>query len=236
MFSESAEFYDAIYSVFKDYAEEATAIADLLRGRSPGVRTLLDVGCGTGEHARQLRTAHGFAVDGIDLDERMVRLATEKNPDGRFVTADMVDFELGRTYDAVICLFSSIGYVRTLENLGRAIRSMARHLAPGGVLVVEPWFGPDRLETGRVYTRAAEAAEMKVCRMSHTTVDGRLSRIVFEYLIGTTTGIHRATEIHELGLFTVDETLAAFRSAGLGVDHDEAGLTGRGLFIGRIAS
>src|SRR5438552_18690134 len=137
MFSESAEFYDLIYSTFKDYAAEAAHIAGLLRRLNPGCQTILDVACGTGEHARLLG-GHGFVVDGIDLDPAFVRIAERKNPAGRFVEADMSDFHLSRRYDAVLCLFSSIAYLQTIQRVSRAVISFREHLAPGGVVIVEP--------------------------------------------------------------------------------------------------
>src|SRR5262249_1845430 len=111
MFSASAEFYDLIYSTFKDYAAEAEQIANLLRRRNALCRTLLDVACGSGEHARRL-AAGGFLVDGLDLDPNFVRLARLKHPAGRFFEGDMASFHLAQQYDAVLCLFSSIGYLR----------------------------------------------------------------------------------------------------------------------------
>lgn len=43
---------------------------------------------------------------------------------------------------------------------------------------------------------------MTVCRMSRTLIDGAVSRLEFEYLIGTSEGIERRKEVHALGLFT----------------------------------
>src|SRR5512145_468507 len=100
MFSESAEFYDLIYSTFKDYRSEATAIAQLLRGLNPLCRTVLDLACGTGEHARLL-SEQGFEVDGLDLDPAFVAIAQRKHPSGRFVVADMAEFQLPHRYDAI---------------------------------------------------------------------------------------------------------------------------------------
>ena len=54
MFSASAEFYDLIYSAFKDYIGEAEQIAGLLRQHNAQCQTVLDVACGTGEHALDL--------------------------------------------------------------------------------------------------------------------------------------------------------------------------------------
>src|SRR5947207_13954595 len=120
MFTASAEFYDLIYSTFKDYSAEVAQIASMLRRVNPRCQTVLDVACGTGEHARRL-AADGFVVDGLDLDPAFVRIAREKNPAGRFVEADMSDFHLAQRYDAVLCLFSSIGYLRTLDRVACAL-------------------------------------------------------------------------------------------------------------------
>jgi hypothetical protein len=68
--------------------------------------------------------------------------------------------------------------------------------------------------------------------MSISESQGRLSFFVFHYLVGTPEGITYFTERHELGLFTQEEYLQAFHSAGLEVSHDPEGLDGRGLYIG----
>ena len=84
MFTESAELYDVIYFSFKDYRAEAAQIAALLRSLHPACRSLLDVGCGTGEHARLLASLHGFSVDGLDVSLDFLRIARAKHPAGRF--------------------------------------------------------------------------------------------------------------------------------------------------------
>src|SRR5215510_7812994 len=145
MFNAFAEYYDLIYSAFKDYETEVAQVASLLRRVNPAGRTVLDVGCGTGEHARRL-AAEGFAVDGIDIEPTFVKLASSKHPAGTFVVADMSDFHLPRRYDALLCLFSSIGYLCTLERVTRALVCFREHLAPGGVALVEPWFPPGVLD------------------------------------------------------------------------------------------
>ena len=235
MFSDSAALYDLIYRE-KDYGAEAEYVATAIHSRAPAAATLLDVACGSGEHARQLSENHGFRVDGVDLEPAFVALSQRKVPSGRFTIADMTDFDLGVTYNAVVCLFSSIGYMRTVANLRHAITAMARHLAPSGVLVVEPWFEPGALEDGHVTSVTCERPEGPVCRMTHTEIDGRISRLRFEYLIGTAAGLQRQSELHELGLFTREEMVEAFRLAGLStVEIDATGPTGRGLYVARRA-
>lgn len=88
MFTESAEIYDAIYQ-FKDYHAEAGRVAALIRQANPQARSILDVACGTGEHARWLASDHGFEVAGIDLDDVLLAVARRKVPQGQFICADM---------------------------------------------------------------------------------------------------------------------------------------------------
>jgi SAM-dependent methyltransferase len=234
MFTESAEFYDLIYSAMKDYPREAAQIAGLLRRANPQCRTLLDVACGTGEHARLL-AAQGFDVDGMDLDPAFVRIARQKHPAGRFFEGDMSDFRLPNRYDAVLCLFSSIGYLQTLDRVARAVTCFREHLAPGGVIMIEPWFGPGVLDPARVTQQVGEGDGVRVSRVARVEVEGQSSRLCFDYEITDATGTRHASEVHHLGLFATEELMRTFREAGLAADHDPKGLSDRGLFVATVA-
>lgn len=135
-----AQYYDRIYA-FKDYAAETKRLLQIIRSSlsSDGNR-LLDMACGTGAHLEHLATH--FEIEGADLSDGMLAVACERLPGVPLHLADMTDFDLGSQYDVVTCLFSSIGHVETVDRLGRAAPCLARHLAPGGVLIIEPWFTP----------------------------------------------------------------------------------------------
>ena len=235
MYTESAAFYDLIYSTFKDYPGETARIAELLRGLHPRCRTVLDVASGTGEHARLL-AGLGFVVDGVDLDPAFVRIASQKHPAGRFFEGNMSDLRLPYRYDAVLCLFSSIAYLKTLDLVTRTLIRFREHLEPGGVILVEPWYPPDALDTTRVARHTGEANGVRVSRVSRIEAEDRLSRFIFDYEITDQTGTRHAHEVHELGLFTTAELLQAFRAAGLDATHDPKGLSDRGLFAATVAS
>ena len=231
MFSHTAHWYDALYS-FKDYRKEAGAIADLIREHHARARTVLDVACGTAEHDRYLSAA--FLVDGLDLQPEFVRIAAEKNPTGHWQVADMTDFHLARRYDVVMCLFSSIGYVRTLDKVVSALSCFREHLGPGGIILVEPWFTPAQWRPGpNIYLLTGETAEGKICRMNISAREGNLSVLDFHYLIGTSEGVRHVTERHELGLFTREDMQQCFEKARLVVSYQEPGIGGRGLYIAR---
>ena len=230
MFAKTAHYYDLIYD-FKDYAAEVAKISALIQREHPTARTILDVACGTAEHAVLL--SDRFQVDGIDLAPLFVELAREKVPSGEFRLADMRDFSLPKRYDVIQCLFSSIGYLPDEASIVAALERFKAHLNPGGVIFVEPWITPADWKTGHMSMVTAETPDVKLCRMSVTERQGRRSILNFHYLIATHEGVERPTESHELTLYTEEEMLSCFARAGLKVDYDEAGLFGRGLYTAR---
>jgi hypothetical protein len=139
---------------------------------------------------------------------------------------------LGRRFDVVTCLFSSIGFVRDLDGLARATRSLAAHIADGGVLVLEPWLTPDVWKPGRPHVLATDAGGLALARVTVSGQNGRISTTGMHYLVGTAAGVEHFETYHELGLFTEDEMRRALEVAGLAVAHDPEGLIGRGLWIG----
>jgi hypothetical protein len=117
--------------------------------------------------------------------------------------------------------------------LGRAVRCLARHLVPGGILVLEPWFTPGAWKTGNVQVLLHEEPGLKIARMSTSGAAGGLSTFDFHYLVGTPEKTEHFVERHELGLFETEELRLVLSEAGLSVRYDPEGITGRGLFSGR---
>jgi len=124
-YGRSADAYDLIYDgIGGDYAAEAAEVTALVRARRPAARTLLDVACGTGGHLVHLREQ--FAVEGVELSSHMATRARARLGAVVVHEGDMRTFALGRRFDAVTCLFSSIGYARTPEDLGQTGRGAHR--------------------------------------------------------------------------------------------------------------
>lgn len=177
-----------------------------------------------------------YEVEGLDRQPELLAFARERNPSATIYQADMREFHLDKTYDAVTCLFSSIGYVQTLERLSQAIETMAKHLAPGRVLIVEPWFSPGgRLHrwsrwNGDCGNRRHEDREDQQHANRRETVGPEFR--ILDWRSRRRSPFHRDST---LGLFTHEEQLEEFGKAGLTVTHDPEGLIGRGLFIGRKA-
>jgi ubiquinone/menaquinone biosynthesis C-methylase UbiE len=215
VFERSARVYDLLYS-FKDYEAEARDLLSLIRERNPAARSLLDVACGTGKHLELLRATFPD-VAGIDVDAGLLAVATERLPDVPFTEADMRTFDLGRTFDAVTCLFSSVGYLRDDHELQAAVGRMARHLAPGGVLVVDGWVRADAWWPGTHVQALAETADgVAAARVARTWRKDDRTVLDMRYLIATVDGgFEQEQEVHELTLFSDEAYGAAFAAASL---------------------
>jgi SAM-dependent methyltransferase len=228
VFTESAAFYDVLYS-FVDYEATVRELRATLDAQAPHARSLLDVGCGTGRHLELLRER--YEVEGLDINPTMLKAARERCPGVTLHEADMADFSLGSRFDLVMCLFSSIGYVRTEARLRSAVLCMSRHLAPGGLLIIEPWFTPEQYWTGTITANHIDQPDLKLTWMYTSEREGAVSVLDIHYMVGRPAGIETFRERHEIGLFTEQQHIDAFSKAGLEARHATGGPFGRGLYL-----
>lgn len=212
IYSRWAKYYDLLYS-FKDYQADATRVMSIIERFHPRARTLLDVACGTGRHLSLLKDR--FEVEGLDANAELLELARQRVPDIRFHQGRMEDFDLLRRYDVITCLFSAIGFVRTSEALRATIASMKRHLAPGGLVIIEPWFSRESLWTGTITAHFIDKENLKIAWMYTTAIEQGLCVLANQYLVGTPEGIEGFQEDHVLGLFSTADFEVAFESVGL---------------------
>lgn len=140
-----AKLYDLVYEE-KDYETECEMLVRAFRefGSKP-VKSILDFGCGTGGHVLPL-ARRGFEVSGVDRSEHMLSIAKEKSDAERlrseFYHQDICTANLGRRFDAAICMFAVLCYQLSNEALEQALHTAARHLHRDGLYIFDFWFGP----------------------------------------------------------------------------------------------
>jgi ubiquinone/menaquinone biosynthesis C-methylase UbiE len=232
LYGELAKYYDLIYS-FKDYKKEAVRIKALVSKykKSEG-KELLDVACGTGHHLDYLKDE--FSCTGVDISREILEIARKNNEGIAFEDADMTTMDLGKRFDVITCLFSSIGYVKTHSNLEKTIRNFTKHLKKGGVVLIEPWFTKSAYIPGSPHMETHDGKDIKIARLSVPRAKGNLSVIDMHYLVAERDeDVKYFLDRHELGLFEVDRTLKILEEAGLQSRFLKHGLVDkRGMFVG----
>jgi len=234
LYSGHAELYDAIYH-FKRYDAEAERIRELLEQHGVGDgSSVLDAACGTGSHLVHLRS--WYDVAGFDLNQGMLELARRKLPGVSLVRSDMAALEVERPVDALLCLFSSIGYLLDSERLQSAARCFAAALRPGGVLLVEPFVAPRSFAPGRPMLQTFDGEQLKCARACVPALEGELAILDFHWLVlrEGQPAVEHFVERHELWLCPHEVMAETFEQAGFSVAREPRGLMpDRGLLVAR---
>lgn len=172
IFGNYARYYNLLYRD-KDYAAEAKFVENLLEKYAPKAQTLLELGCGTGNHATLL--ASKYDVCGIDLSLDMLEQAKQRQLNLpptpafklQFVQGDIRSIRLERKFDAVISLFHVFSYQTTNRDLQAAFATAKAHLNPGGVLIFDCWYGPGVLgDPPTVRVKRLKDEEITVTRIA----------------------------------------------------------------------
>lgn len=178
-----ASVYDRIYRQRHTADAAVGALAELT---GPGGR-LLELGVGTGRLAIPV-AGQGIAVDGIEGSPAMIE-QLRAQPDGDLVgivQADLADFDLGRSdYTAAVCAVSTLYMLPTRSDQQNCIRCVAKHLQPGGLLIIEAFqIDPTRFDTtghreetrptadgSRHHVRSTHDPERQSIHIEHTLTD-----------------------------------------------------------------
>ena len=118
--------------------EEVAAVLEIL-GLAAGAR-VLDLACGWGRHSLELADA-GLEVVGFDRSGDLLRLARESGRNAesrvRWVRGDMRRLPFRSSFDAVVSLFSSLGYFGSDDDDLLVLSEAREALAPEGLFLLE---------------------------------------------------------------------------------------------------
>ncbi len=116
--------------VFSEYAR--------LNGRA--LRSLLEIACGPGYHARAF-AKQGVETFGLDLRPEMIDFARDKakldKVDAHWIAADMRGFSLPHPVDAIITMYDSLDCLSENDDIVDHFRTVAKNLTPGGIYLFE---------------------------------------------------------------------------------------------------
>ena len=127
----SGDAYDARWKQMAAKGESIHGEADFVCRFDPA--SVLDAGCGTGRVGIEL-ARRGVDVVGVDLDDSMLASARAKAPHLTWVTGDLRDVDLGRTFDVVVMPGNVMIFLAPGTETA-VVANMARHVSPGGRLI-----------------------------------------------------------------------------------------------------
>ena len=144
-FGQYAQYYDLIYKD-KDYTQECKFLEAIFKKYLKAApRTILDLGCGTGNHMRPL-LKRGYTLTGLDASPGMLKMAQKKMAQGGWDVAlkhgRLESFKFNKQFDVIICMFSVIDYVWPTKKVLKTFQNVYKHLKLGGLFIFDFWHAP----------------------------------------------------------------------------------------------
>jgi ubiquinone/menaquinone biosynthesis C-methylase UbiE len=217
-FSRFAPVYDRFMNRYVNYAAWVQYVQRIFRRYECRPSLLLDLACGTGVPTLLL-AREGYRLIGVDRSEAMLSVLADKvnDYDIRLVRSDMRDFTLPESVDAGICLYDSMNYLLTTDDLTQCLRSVRRALNAEGL------FAFDMNTIHGLATYWGDRSSVRDVEDVHSIWDTaydpetRISslRLTFSVQGKTRSGVGpTCVEVHEERGYTIDEVAAALTEAG----------------------
>ncbi len=217
---EYAGVYDSLYQS-KNYKKECDFLEGIFKKQSKSVKTVLDLGCGTGGHAIIL-AKRGFKVTGIDQSEDMLNTARSNAKKAGlkidYRRSSIQDLKLDKKFDVVIAMFAVMGYQTDNEDLALACKNAKAHLKRGGSFIFDAWNGTAVLtDPPSQVVKDLKTADKRIIRYTRPEVDmiAHTVDVNFKVLVLKNDKIISETkEIHKMRFLFPQETKYFLQAAG----------------------
>lgn len=219
-YGRSARYYDLIYGPIVDYRRECDLLERAWESHANRkVERIMDLGCGTGNHALVL-ASRGYTVLGIDLNEEFVSVARGKTEGlevaPRFRVGDMRDPPVEGPFGAIISMFGAFSYLPR-GDAPEALRTLAYLLEPGGLLLFEWWNAAGAIDGHKDWLEREED-DLRLVRLGESRVraeEGVLDINLKHIVIRGERVEEVFTEHHPTALYAMEEMGALLEGAGL---------------------
>lgn len=227
VFANYSKYYNLLY-LDKDYDAESQYIESLMKRFNPNTKTILELGCGTGKHAKLLEEK-GYELFGIDLSETMLEQAKQLGINCEL--ADVRTFRANKKFDTVLSLFHVASYQTTDEDILNYFDTASSHLNTNGVFIFDLWYKPavlSQLPEKRI--KELENNEIKIkryCKPNHLE-DKYIVEVNYdiEILDKESGNIQKISEKHTMRYFSIDEIQKYAKKKNIEIIHNEEWLTG----------
>lgn len=143
MDSNQNKFYTSISKYYSEIFPHKPVQLQFIKNRAGELsgKSILDIGCATGELAFQLAT-EGAQIVGIDLNEDLLQQAKSKNANSniKFQVGNMLnlknDFQQGQ-FDTVLCFGNTLVHLQTKELVQQMLKGVFTVLKSNGIFLLQ---------------------------------------------------------------------------------------------------
>ena len=170
VFDNYSKYYDLLYQD-KNYMLEVDYIFSLINKFIPQVKTLLDVGCGTGKHAAIL-SSKGLTVSGLDLSTKMLELALTNYPVISLHHGDARNFNINQQFDVITSLFHVASYQTTNQDIQKYLTTINKHIGDNGLFIFDFWYAPAVFnDKPTVRVKRLENEKLEIIRIAEPVIN-----------------------------------------------------------------
>lgn len=220
LYKKFARYYDQIYEKLDHQKESEFVKWAVKKHKTSKGNKLLDIACGTGRHAEDLKDR--FKVMGVDINPEMLKIAREKLPDMEFIEGNMKELDLrsknnpdlNEAFDVIICMFSAMNYNTTLNELKSTLKNFHIHLNEGGVLIFDLGINKENWIEGLVSVDTVVDKNLKLARICQSHLENGIFNADFVFLIKEDDKLDFDIDQHKLGVFGIEEVVDIMVNTG----------------------
>ncbi len=235
VFKDYSKYYNLLYKD-KNYKAEVDYVLDLVSKQNVSGRTILNLGCGTGNHDF-IFAEKGFEVFGVDLSEEMIEIAKSKISKKNtisFAQGDIRSFSIDKEFDIVLSLFHVMSYQTTNDDLVKTIKMAYKHLQKGGVFIFDCWYGPGVLTDNPQHkNKDFENDDFKVNRITSPTLINIENCVNVKFNVTITdkktNEVYNLEELHKMRYLFIPELKYLLEQAGFTLKIAEEWMTKKNL-------
>lgn len=134
-----SDIFSRVYDAFGwNYYPESFAqmLLEWIEENKITVKTMLDLGCGTGVLCSILQE-HGIESYGMDLSHGMIEMAKEKYPHIAFEQGNMVTWKPGKSYDLVTSTCDALNHILEQEDVKKVFQNVYSYVNAGGYFLFD---------------------------------------------------------------------------------------------------
>src|SRR3989344_4039129 len=181
MYNQLAKYTDLLYSS-KNYKKEVDFILRRIKENRIDGKVLIDVACGSGNHSKIFQK-NGYQIYGVDLNQGMLKLAKINVPKIRLFKQDLRKLDLEVKADVISCMFNSMNYNYSYNQLKSTLIRFYKHLRNNGIVVFDSMFTEDNWMEGYFGAEQFRFPNLDISRINKSYSENCIGTVDQTYVI-----------------------------------------------------